>query len=703
MRVQIWMLLATQWLTPADANRKIDRKKVVSNFNPQRHESSNSTPVQVGNGNFAFGVDVTGLQTFQPFAIQSSWGWHNFSLPTTPGQTQLTDFTGLDWWTHGRLVKYSQPNSAEPEISNWLIQNPQRINLGRIGFWFGSDHVDITESDLSEKLQTLDLYSGIISSQFTVLGSKVTIKTSADPDSDTVAIQIQSDLIKKGQLGVFFDYPYPDRNKFDAPFVGVWNASSLHTTSLQQSRSQAQISHDIDATTYYTNIYWDGEGCISDASKGTHRYVLQANPSHDSTLELTVNYSPKRGQRFEDDAGSVVRSSAKWWREYWEDGAFIDLTGTKDTKATELQRRIILSQYLLAVNEAGRDPPQESGLVNNGWYGKFHMEMVLWHLLQWARWGKWSLLDRSIPHVYDRFLPTSIERARDMGYKGARWGKMSDPTGRSAPGEINSLLIWQQPHPFYFAEVEYRAFPSPETLKKWDKVLTESAEYMVSFAWWNSSTNVFDLGAPMYPVSENTNPNATINPTFELAYWRFGLKIAEKWKVRQKLEAPPSWLNVSKSLAPLPIINSTYPIYEGIPDMWIDPVTYTDHPAMTGIYGLLPPTSDVNLTVVANTANKIASVWDFANLFGWDFPMLAMNAARLGRSDTAIEYLLDPNFAFDDVGMPIGGPRVPTPYFPGSGGLLLAVAMMAGGWDGNEGPKFPKGWDVRAEGFLPAL
>jgi hypothetical protein len=45
--------------------------------------------LQVGNGNFAFGVDVTGLQTFNPFGTLSTWGWHNFSLPTTPGQTSV--------------------------------------------------------------------------------------------------------------------------------------------------------------------------------------------------------------------------------------------------------------------------------------------------------------------------------------------------------------------------------------------------------------------------------------------------------------------------------------------------------------------------------------------------------------------------------------------------------------------------------------
>jgi hypothetical protein len=493
-------------------------------------------------------------------------------------------------------------------------------------------------------------------------------------------------------------------NKFDAPYVGVWNATSLHETSLQQSGNQAQIRHDIDLTTYYTSIQWDGEASVSRLLSSIHRYTLLPKANSDSSLDLTVNFSPTPGQEF-PDAASVASSSCDWWGDYWEAGAFVDLTRSNNTKSTELQRRIILSQYNLAVNEAGKDSPQESGLVNNGWYGKFHMEMVFWHLGHWARWGKWSLLSRAVPGMYERFLPSSIDRARDQGYSGARWGKMSDPTGRSAPGEINSLLIWQQPHPFYFAELEYRDFPSEKTLKKWDEILTQSAEFMASFAWWNTTTKVYDLGPPMYPVSESTNPNATINPTFELAYWHFGLSTASTWKMRQNLPVPANWTHVLNNLAPLPVFNETYPVYEGIPNMWVDPQTYYDHPAMSGIYGLLPPTSGFNLTIMNNTAKKIAEVWDFTQLFGWDFPMLAMNSVRLGDKAGAVNYLLDVNFPFDDVGMPIGGPRVATPYFPGASSLLLAVAMMAGGWDGMDGsgPQFPEGWKVKAEGFSRGL
>ena len=92
----------------------------------------------------------------------------------------------------------------------------------------------------------------------------------------------------------------------------------------------------------------------------------------------------------------------------------------------------------------------------------------------------------------------------------------------------------------------------------------------------------------------------------------------------------------------------------------------------------------------------------------WDFPMLAMSAARNGETEQAVDWLLDPSFVFDDVGMPFGGQRAPTPYFPSSGGLLYAVAMMAAGWDQGNGaigtPGFPdKGWDVRVERIQRAM
>ncbi|KAF9019784.1 hypothetical protein BDZ89DRAFT_958878 [Hymenopellis radicata] len=680
----------------------IDRHAIVSQYNP-------TTPMQVGNGNFAFGADITGLQTFYPFAIMSSWGWKNDSLP--PGKTlaDVENYKGASWDNHGRPVQYDF--GGDPLIEQWLISNPNRVNLGRVGLLFSSAEgltLNVTESDLTGAGQDLDLWTGTITSRFSFDGTPVTVKTMCDQERDVIGISIESDLLAAQQLGLFIDFPWNDgSSKFSAPTVGKWNMTANHTTTLQTTGGQAEITHVLDNATFYFSL--DGSSFTIDRdSPDAHRYTVWPN-STDTTFSLSTAF----GLTSQIDApsfGKISASSRQAWENYWSNSGFVDVvTGSTDTRANELQRRIILSRYLMRVNEAGDTPPQESGLVNNGWYGKFHMEMYFWHAAHWALWNNWDLLDRSTG-VYNSFLSSSIARAQiQQGWAaGARWSKMTDPSGRSSPGQINNLLIWQQPHPFVFAQYEYRAHPTEETLTKWQEVLKETADWMASFAWWNETTNVFDLGPPMYVVSEDTHPNVTINPAFELAYWRLGLEYAEQWMTKLGANVPANWTLVKENLAPLPVQNGTYKVYEGLEDdFWTDPEYTNDHPALVGLYGWLPETPGLDLDIAKATADKVVEHWNLTNCWGWDFPMLAMSSARNGDPEQAVDWLLDPLFQFDDVGMPVGGVRVPTPYFPGSGGLLYAIGMMAGGWDGSggeESPGFPSdGWNVRSEGLSRAL
>ncbi|KAL9709592.1 hypothetical protein Ac2012v2_007331 [Leucoagaricus gongylophorus] len=333
--------------------------------------------------------------------------------------------------------------------------------------------------------------------------------------------------------------------------------------------------------------------------------------------------------------------------------------------------------------------------------------MYFWHSAHWALWNNWDILNRS-SSIYSRFLLSSLARSEvQQGWpSGARWPKMTDPSGRSSPGEINNLLIWQQPHPLVFAKYEFRSFPIRGTLEKWEDVVRETANWMAAFAWFNESTKVYDLGPPMFVVSEDTSPNVTRNPAFELAYWKFGLDIAEEWMNALGKNVPRLWLEVKDNLANLPVDNGTYVVYEGIEkDFWHDPAFTSDHPALVGLYGWLPPTQGLDITMAKATAGKVWTHWNVTDFWGWDYPMLAMSAARNGESESAIDWLLDPLYQFDDVGMPIGGVRVPTPYFPGSGSFLLAIAMMTAGWDGSEGksPGFPAGWNVQFENISRAL
>lgn len=96
-------------------------------------------------------------------------------------------------------------------------------------------------------------------------------------------------------------------------------------------------------------------------------------------------------------------------------------------------------------------------------------------------------------------------------------------------------------------------------------------------------------------------------------------------------------------------------------------------------------------------------MWDWEGAWGWDFPVAAMCAARLGEGERALDLLLmdvtkNPYLAN---GHNYQSDRLPI-YLPGNGGLLTTIAMTAGGWDGQEEPTaFPEGRVVRHEGLLP--
>ncbi|PCH37049.1 hypothetical protein WOLCODRAFT_128018 [Wolfiporia cocos MD-104 SS10] len=650
--------------------------------------------MQVGNGFFAFGADVSGLQTFLPWATMSDWGWKNDSFTAGATLEDILTYRGVVW----DGVQYEFGGPAAPQ--QWLIADPNR---------------NITEADLDFAKQELDLWTGVITSSFSIQGYNVTVLTYAAQSSSTVGFTITSNLLLEGRLGLFVDFPWNDGSqKFEAPYVGYWDDTSNHTTTLYTGYElgenvQALINHTMVNTTFFTSIGGDPFS-ISRNSLESHRYSIIPNETS-TTFSLEVVYSVNR-TKYIPQVEEIVAESIAAWEDYWSNSGFVDVvTGSTDSQANELQRRIILSRYLMRVNEAGFTPPQESGLVNNGWdcqYGKFHMEMYFWHSCHWALWNSWDLLERSVS-VYSRFLRTSIERAQvQEGYRyGARWSKMTDPTGRSAPGEINELLIWQQPHPLIFAEYEYRATRSWATLERWSDVVYETAAWMADYARLNESTGFYDLGPPMYVVSEDTQPNATHNPAFELAYWRLGLSIARSWMGRLGKNSPDAWLEVENNLAPLAIENGLYAVYEGIEsDFWTDEAYTNSHPALVGLYGWLPPTANLSIPIAYATAEKVWTSWNISNLWGWDFPMLAMSAARNGNQEQAVGWLLDQYFEFDDAGMPLGGAQVPTPYFPGSGGLLYAIAMMAAGWDGSTGaaPGFPReGWNVTIENLNIAI
>ena len=179
--------------TRGNTQARIDRKALVERHTVLNNHFDSLSSLSVGNGGFAFTVDVTGLQSFPnayakgvPLGTESEWGWHSF-INTNH---YIFDETLKDYSIHGRNISYSvqvkQPERSK-EAVEWFRQNPQRLQLGNIGFdIMKKDGSLATINDIENIHQTLDLWTGEIHSNFTVENIPVEVITLLPSAQDVI-------------------------------------------------------------------------------------------------------------------------------------------------------------------------------------------------------------------------------------------------------------------------------------------------------------------------------------------------------------------------------------------------------------------------------------------------------------------------------------------------------------------------------------
>jgi len=676
------------------AAEPIDRHALVARHNIAWDDPRGQIPL--GNGEFCFNVDGTGLQTFGGNTM-SHWGWHSFPLPegVTPDQIPTTGT-----FQKGRSTGLDVIPKEKAAIGRWMYDNPHSFDLGRLRL-VKAGGATLTLEDIQALTRTLDLWSGTQTATFKIGGQLVRVTTCVHPDFDQIAVRIESPLVAGGELEVALDFSYPSVAR-NSPWLGDFARIEDNRTTLSRPNDRrADFLREVDAVTYHVALTWAADCDLkSPAAAKDHAWRLVAETGA-SSLEFVCAFSTAPAAASLPDLDATRQASAAHWTRFWTTGGAIDLSGSTNPRWQELERRIVLSQYLTAVQSAGSYPPAETGLMGiDPWRGQFHMEMVWWHLAHYALWDRWEMADRAL-ECYQRFIPAARALAEQLGYKGLKWPKSVGPEGRSAPWTGNQALLWKQPHPIFFAELDYRLHPTRTTLEKWSMIIQGTAEHMADYPTRDDQTGIYHLD-PVMPPSEQ---GLTRDPVFDLAYWRWGLDQAQVWRERMGLAREPRWDEIRRHLAPLPEDEGVF-IHSA---EWKD--TYTkwawEHPDPIGVFGMLPPIEGVDRDTAHRTLLKVWHTWEWKRCWGWDFPWMAMAAARAGEPKLAVDALLkdaSTKNRYDERGVCLGGP---CPYLPGNGGLLYAVAMMAAGWDGapaKNAPGFPAdgSWTVRWEGLKPA-
>ncbi|HYW69428.1 MAG TPA: hypothetical protein VE961_00245 [Pyrinomonadaceae bacterium] len=680
----------------------IDRKALVTRHNPVLRKFDPLSPLSIGNGEFAFTADATGLQTFpdeyeksMPLCTMSQWGWHTTPLPAglDPKTLRLEPFD-----THGRSVGYHTSSRGQTELFNWLRENPHRLHLGQIGLLLMKGDGPAGPADISDIEQELDLWTGVLSSSFKFSGDRYSVRTAVHPVYDLLAIEVTSNPMSAGRppgLGLRFAFPYgsPEMKAAD------WTREKEHQSKIvAQTAHSARLQRKLNSDEYHVAFQWDDASSFGAA--GEHTFLLSAGIPQDR-LSCVVAFSPRPIGASITGASQTFAAAADHWQRFWTNGGAVDFSGSADERAPELERRVVLSQYLTAIQCSGSTPPQETGLTVNSWYGKFHLEMHWWHTAHFALWNRLPLLEKSLAW-YHSILSAARELAQSQGYRGARWPKMVGPEGRDSPSPVGPLLIWQQPHPIFYAELCYLSHPNRATLRLYRDIVFETAEFMASFAYFESQRQRFVLGPPVIPAQENHPARETWNPTFELAYWSFGLRIAQRWLARLGMEPNREWERITRQLSALPTRDGVYLAHENCPQTFTE--RNYDHPSMLGALGMLPGPG-VDRETMRRTLQRAMKDWQWDKTWGWDYPLAAMTAARLSEPKLALDALLMNTEKNRYLLSGHNWQRANLPcYLPGNGGLLYAVALMAGGWQGataRTAPGFPNdgSWTVRTEGL----
>ena len=675
---------------------RMNHRQWVSRHNPSLTDVSPESPLTVGNGSFAFTVDISGMQTLYrddlretPLCTLADWGWHTIPASVPGGRYTLNDVKMERFDFCGREVTYARTRfPGNEQAYDWLRQNPHKANLARAGLRLNGEA--LTAADFSGIRQTLDLYSGVIKSKYCLRGVPCEVVTACDPERDTLAFRVTSDLLLNG-LTVEISFPYgsPDITGSD------WDAAEKHTTMLEGNL----IRREMDSLRYAVRV--DAPEAVI-AQTSAHRIQVTAGGR---TLNLALTFTQHETPA-PTDADAVTARSAAWWADFWEQGGILDLSASSDSRAMELERRVVQSLYLLAVNSAGRMPPAETGLTCNSWYGKAHLEMHFWHMAWAPLWGHADLLERSLPW-YHAHLPEARANAARNGFCGARWPKMVADDALDSPSPIAVLLVWQQPHILTLLDLIRRAKQEeakPAFLQAHWPLIRETADFMADYAV-KDERGMYHIEPPVIPVQERYDPRETRDPAFEAAYWKFGLGIAIRWAEEMGLTPPGQWRDVHERMAPPPLHEGLYIAHANAPDTFTDKLE--DHPSMLQCFGLLPG-KDIDRAAMARTLKTVMEKWDYASLWGWDFAVLCMTALRLGDGETALNQLLCDTLknTYVSSGNNRQGNRSDLPlYLPGNGSLLLACAMLAAGWEecSQTTPGFSpaSGWRAKWEGILP--
>lgn len=612
-------------------------KTIVEQFNIHYKGLEMNEPLSVGNGNLAVTVDGLGTQTFYqeyqqiPLVSMSHTCWI-----TNPNIPQIE---AKCYQAHGHKVRYFTDSTNQEEDYKALRSYPYQFHFFLYQLFY-KDHL-LEAKDVKDVDQELNIYDGILTSTFSFQERKIQTICKVDEKKQVFRFEIKH--AKNLHIRIYFPKSSSSRNASLFPLCDTfeWNAGKIirHT----ENESFLAFLHTNTKITKQQE-YLDLE--INDA----HAYFEISIGTEDQYLEQASFFADVKTRLF--------------------DPVF---DGLEEEQCQELNRRLILSIYLLKVNSSGKYPASETGLTLNSWNSKFHLEMHPWHSLWMAKYGLEERLKGQLEY-YLTIVKQAQERAEYQGYQGARLPKMTSPEGEDSPSNIGPLLLWQQPHLFLMLDAIYQVEQNKEFIKKYYPLLLELIVFLESFVYLGED-GFYHLDQPIIPAQECFDPILTKDPIFEVEYVRYAFQKIIEFSRILNIKPKEHWQEIIDHLV-LPAQNECYYLacHDAQGKETYDRFAF-DHPLVLMPYSLLM-SDRIDPEKMKKTYDQVLKTYDLEKLWGWDFPMMAMTAIHLGLKKEALEMLLcntSKNQYLKNGHNPQGSRKDLPIYLPGNGAFLLAA------------------------------
>jgi hypothetical protein len=261
-------------------------------------------PLSVGNGDFIFTADITGLQTFPefysggvPLGTISERGWH-------------------------------QGEKSE---------NGNGFQTGQIGFRiFNVDGQEISINDIKNPFQKLSIWTGKLDSRFKIDGIPVHVETVCHPDYNLISVRVTSALLREKRLAIKISFPHVI-------------SSANRANHIDSEEQMPEILSDTNNLAIFANnkynyiaLVWRNDATIKEV---THfLYYLEPDKA-DSVYSFSCQFvnDPEKGriQTF----GETEAASKKSWNKFWNSVNVIKFNRSTGYKSRAIEHDKMLSLY----------------------------------------------------------------------------------------------------------------------------------------------------------------------------------------------------------------------------------------------------------------------------------------------------------------------------------------------------------------------